>query len=461
LVLFAHKSEQKFEAFLGHLMTLPNRLRQLAPAITMAGLLLALGACGGEYPNSTFNHHTEVNTWTDGLWDTLLLWGTIVFVIVEVLLLYIVFRFRKREGGPAPVMTHGNTAMELTWTVLPIIILVIIAVPTVKTIFRTQAAPPSGSLEIEVVGHQWWWEYKYPQYGFSTANEFYIPVGRTAHFTLRTFDVLHSFWVPQMGGKRDLISNRTNHIWYTPNVEVADSVWNGFCTEYCGASHANMRIRAYTVTPEHFEQWVAGQKAPPAFTPAPPAAPPAAKGMASAAAPAGGATISSAGLLADQSSAQATPAQSAPPPAPAPVAGWIFPRENLPSYSVPKTPIPRGLAFDDALLANGDVARGQALFVSAKGQCAGCHMTTPVMFALSGPNLAHIGSRHTIGAGLFPNDDQHLARWIKNARRMKPGVAMYTLGANEIDPQTKMVGQFAKLTDAEIADIVAYLRALR
>jgi cytochrome c oxidase subunit 2 len=442
-------------------MTLPNRVRQLAPAMAMAGMLLALGACGGEYPNSTFNHHTDFNTWTDGLWDTLLLWGTIVFVIVEVLLLYIVFRFRKREGGPPVKMTHGNTAMELTWTVLPIVILVIIAVPTVKTIFKTQAAPPSGALEIEVHGYQWWWEFRYPQYGFSTANEYYLPVGRTAHFTLKTNNVLHSFWVPQMGGKRDLITNRVNHMWYTPNVEVADSAWNGFCTEYCGASHANMRIRAYTVTPEEFDRWVAGQKAPAAFQPPRPAAPPAAKGMASAAPP-GGATVVSAGLLADQGNApqNTTPPQATPAPAPA-VDGWYFPREKLPSHVVPKTPIPKGLEFDDALLANGDVARGQALFVSPKGLCAGCHMTVPAMFTLQGPNLTHVASRHTIASGLFPNDDRHLARWIKNAARMKPGATMYVLGAGEIDPKTKKVGQFAKLTDAEIADIVAYLRALK
>ncbi len=444
-------------------MTLTNRVRQLAPAMAMAGLLLALGACGGEYPNSTFNHHTELNTLTDSLWDTLLLWGTIVFVIVEVLLLYIVWKFRKREGGPPPVMTHGNTTMELTWTILPIVILVIIAVPTVKTIFKTQAPAPAGALEIEVIGHQWWWEYRYPQYGFQTANEFYLPAGRTVHFTLHTFDVLHSFWVPQMGGKRDLISNKTNHIWYTPNANTADSAWNGFCTEYCGASHANMRIRAFTVSPEHFDQWVAGQKAPAFTTAAPPTAAPAAKapaskGMASAAPP-GGATVASAGLLADQSNAQATPPAAAP--APAPVAGWVFPRENLPAHVIPQTPLPKNLTFDDAVLANGDAARGEAVF-KGKGACGSCHilMVTDKL-TLAGPNLTHVGSRHTIASGLYPNDPQHLARWIKNAVKMKPGALMQVIGAGEIDPKTKQPTKFGALTDAEIADVVAYLRALK
>jgi cytochrome c oxidase subunit 2 len=128
---------------------------------------------------------------------------------------------------------------------------------------------------------------------------------------------------------------------------------------------------------------------------------------------------------------------------------------------IPKTPIPSGLTFNDALLAGGDPARGLATF-NNKGGCAGCHWMTPhKAMALQGPNLAHIASRHTLASGLFPNDAAHLARWIKNARRMKPGSLMWTLGENEIDPATKKPTVTGKLTDAEIADIVAYLRALK
>ncbi|HKS05538.1 MAG TPA: cytochrome c oxidase subunit II [Gemmatimonadaceae bacterium] len=412
-----------------------TRVRQLVPAVFLVGLALALGACGGgPYPNSTFNHHTDFNTDVDALWDKLLFWGTLVFIVVEGVLVYTIIKFRKREGAPPPQMTHGNTALEITWTVVPIFILLIIAVPTVKTIFKTQAPAPAGSLEIEVIGHQWWWEYKYPQYQFSTANEFYIPTGRTVNFTLRTIDVLHSFWVPQMGGKRDLISTRTNHMWYTPNADLESSVWNGFCTEYCGDSHANMRIRAFTVTPAEFDQWVAGQKAPAAVQAPAPTPPPASK------------TASTAATNATQ--ATATPAP-----------GWFFPAERLPDHVIPKTPTPASLTFDDALLAQGDVERGRQLFATAA--CVGCHMLTSAPITFTGPTLAHIATRHTIASGIFPNDGPHLARWIKNSAKMKPGSKMYVFGAGEVHPVTKQVMPTAKLTDAQIADLVAYLRALK
>jgi cytochrome c oxidase subunit 2 len=428
-----------------------TRVRQLAPAVVAVGLALALGACvGGEYPNSTFNHTTDLNAATDRLWDKLLFWGTAVFVIVEAILIYVVIRFRKRPDSPPPQMTHGNTALEITWTVLPVVILVLIAVPTVQTIFRTQAPAPDGALEIEVIGHQWWWEYKYPQHNFATANEFYIPKGRSVNFTLRTADVLHAFWVPQLGGKRDLISTQTNYLWYTPNTDLATSVWNGFCTEYCGDSHANMRIRAYVVEPAEFDAWVAGQKAPAAVSaPAAPAA-----GTAAGSTPANVRPV--ANVAAQAPPAPATPAQAAPAPV-----GYTFPKEQLPEYAIPRTPFPKNLTYNDALLAQGDVERGRQLFSGAKAVCASCHFVNPVMASFTGPNLTHLASRHTIAAGLYPNDGPSLARWIKNSVKMKPGSKMYILGEGETNPTTNAPNPLGKLTDAEIADIVAYLLALK
>jgi cytochrome c oxidase subunit 2 len=219
-----------------------------------------------------------------------------------------------------------------------------------------------------------------------------------------------------------------------------------------------MRIRAYTVTPENFDRWVAGQKAP-AFTAAAPAAAPAAKGMASMGSPG-----IAAGLLADQApqSAAATSAPQDTAARTAAVEPWFFPRENLPSHVVPKTPFPKNLTFDDALLPGGDVARGEAVF-NGKGACRSCHVMTvaPYMMTLAGPNLAHVASRHTIASGLYPNDAPSLARWIKNAVKMKPGALMQVIGAGEIDPKTKQPTKFGALTDAEIADVVAYLARLK
>lgn len=445
-------------------MTPKTRVRQFAPAIVVAVLLLALGACGA-YPNSTFNHHTDLNTDSDALWMKLLGWGTFVFIFVEGLLIFTVFKFRKRPGGPPVQMTHGNTMMEISWTVLPIVILIIIAIPTVRTIFKTEAPAASGSLEIVVTGHQWWWEYSYPQYGFSTANEFYIPTGRTVNFTLKSVDVIHSFWVPQMGGKRDVVPNRTNHIWYTPNTDLQSMVWNGFCTEYCGSSHANMRIRAYTVSAAEFESWAAGQKLPAAFAVAGAAAPaPAAPGSKAPAKPpakgGGGATASAATGTTVTAVGGDIVTQTAP--------AYMFPADKLPDYAIPKTPYPEGLTFDDALLAKGDAARGRELFGNVPAaMCKTCHALNGIPGAVIplAPNLTHIASRHTIAAGLYPNDAPHLARWIKDAPLMKPGARMDAWGTGLFDPmQNKIMGSkgtMGALTDQQIADLVAFLLTLK
>jgi cytochrome c oxidase subunit II len=224
------------------------RPRQLVTALLPVVAALAFSACSGPTPNTTFSHHTEFNRVIDAIWDRLLLLGSIVFVVVELALIYTIVRFRARPGGEAKHI-HGHTALEIAWTAIPAIILVFIAIPTVRGIFRTQAKAVPNALQVEVIGHQWWWEFRYPEYGVVTANELYLPLGRTVNFALRTKDVLHSFWVPQLGGKRDLISNHTNYIWFTPDSIGETSAWNGFCVEYCGTSHANMRFRAFTVQP--------------------------------------------------------------------------------------------------------------------------------------------------------------------------------------------------------------------
>ena len=410
------------------------RLRQAAPALLFAASLLALSACGQtEYPNSTFNHNTDFNTSIDALWDTLLFWGTIVFVVVEAALVYTIIKYRKRPGGPAAKQIHGHAGLEITWTVIPAVILVLIAVPTIKTIFETQADAPAGSLKVEVIGHQWWWEFRYPEYGITTANELYLPVGRTASFELKTVDVLHSFWIPQMGGKRDLITNKSNFMWFTPNLDLGTQAWNGFCAEFCGVSHANMKFRLFTVQPDEFESWAAHQASSAAFVAGP-----------FVAAPVGAAPVA------------AAPVDAAPT-----AAGYVFPKELLPAHVVPATPIPAGLTFDDALLAGGDPTRGTVAFMM--GGCIGCHVITgnPMAVGILGPNLTHIASRHTIGGGLYPNDGAHLARWIKNARKMKPGALMNSIGLNEFDPILKRTVSTGGLSDQQIADVVAYLQALK
>jgi cytochrome c oxidase subunit 2 len=474
-------------------MPVPLRPRRLWTAALPVVAAVALTACNASYPNSIFHSNTEFNREVGYLFNILIWLGTAVFIFVEGILLYAIFRYRRRSENDRPEHVHGNTTLEILWTAIPALILVFIAVPTVRTIFKTQAKAKADALQVEVIGHQWWWEFRYPQYKVTTANELYLPVGRTVNFTLRTQDVLHSFWIPQMGGKRDLISNHPNYLWFTPD-SVGEMAWNGACVEYCGASHANMRFRAFTVTPAQFESWAAHQASPAAFgavaPPAPagtPAAAPApaqtasasadsAKGPASSTAQraqvaAGAAGASGPGsTVAAPNGPQAAGATNRPDaqnvattPSGATVqqAGFVaFPREKMPAHTIPNTPMPRTLGYKDALV--GSAERGRALLSSGQGGCVGCHMINgnPVMMGVIGPNLTHIGSRSTIGGGLYPNDTRHLARWIKNSRAMKPGVIMPTLGKGEFDPVTKATVPMG-LTDEQIADIVAYLQALK
>lgn len=425
--------------------------RRHAALFLTAAVLLTLAACGGqEYPNSTFHDHSDINVDITALWDRLMLLATIVFVFVEGLLIFTIFKFRAKPGAPLPKPVHGSHTLEMIWTAIPVLILIPIAVPTVKTIFKTQAPAPAGSLKVEVYGHQWWWEFRYPEYGVTTANELYLPAGKTVSFTLRTQDVLHSFWAPQLSGKRDLISNKTNYMWYTPDAKLAESAFNGFCTEYCGSSHANMRFRVYTTTPENFESWAAHQKQPANMSPA-----------------------AAAAQAAADSAAKKAPKAAAVVPMPAATpavnAGYVFPVEKLKAHNVPKTPIPASITFDDNLLSSGDAAAGHALLTNmqnlAKAPCMTCHIIRGEMAMLTddnakGPNLTHVGSRHTFAGGLFEMTPHNLARWIKNAQVMKPGATMNTFGQNEYSPMIK-ARVTAGLSDKEIADIVAYLTSLK
>jgi cytochrome c oxidase subunit II len=400
-----------------------DRLRRLSPYVLIAALAIIAGACSGAHPNTTFSPHTELGRDIDALWNRLLLLSGIVFVLVEGALIFVIIRYRHRDSTERPPQTHGSTKLEILWTLIPAVILVFIAIPTVRTIFKTQAPAPAGSLQIEVIGHQWWWEFKYPEYGIVTANEVYLPAGRTVNFTLHSVDVIHSFWAPQLGGKRDVIPNRTNFIWYTPDSATETNVWNGFCAEYCGSSHANMRFRVFTVKPEEFAKWVAWEKTPAAFGAKKP----------------------------DLTAVAAT----------GPVERYAFPKERIPAYTIPRTPPPNGLSFTAGL--TGNAARGQQIF--STGACIGCHAIAgnPSAMGSIGPNLTHIGSRTTIAAGRYPNAAAFLALWIKNARVMKPDVLMPTLGLDEYDPvlKSKVSAASGGLTDQQIADVVAYLTALK
>jgi cytochrome c oxidase subunit 2 len=224
---------------------------------------LALAACSGDpYPQSTLHPTSGAGEAIDALYRTIFWWAVGVFVVVQSALVYTILRFRSRPGGPEARQIHGNTLVEITWTLAPAVIIVAIAVPTIRTIFRVRGDAPPEALQVEVIGHQWWWEYRYPGLGIVTANELHLPQGRPVALTITSADVIHSFWAPKLHGKRDAMPGHTTHLAFTPD---SAGTFLGQCAEFCGASHANMRLRVIVEAPGDFEAWAARQTVVPAI----------------------------------------------------------------------------------------------------------------------------------------------------------------------------------------------------
>ena len=286
-----------------------------------------------------------------------------IFVVVSGILTYSIIRFRRRPGqeGGEPPQVYGSNQIELAWAVVPVLIVVVLFLATARYIFGIEGLePPPNALRVTVVGHQWWWEIRYPDLGIVTANELHVPVsdptGRTPTFvTLESADVIHSFWVPQLAGKVDVIPNKTNRVWIDPHTP---GLYVGQCAEFCGVQHAGMLLRVIVHPTDEFAAWVAAQRAP---------------------------------------------------------------------------------AADDP-----EVRSGRALFESTA--CINCHTVrgTPAN-GMFGPDLTHLMSRSTLGAGVAPNTPEHLRDWIDNPDALKPGALMPAM----------------QLSRADLDQLVAYLLTLR
>ena len=192
-----------------------------------------------------------------------------IFLIVGGMLLYALIRYRSRTpdgtNEQEPPQIYGSNQIELSWTVIPTLIVVMLFLATARVIFSTENAPkPADALEVTVVGHQFWWEYRYPKFGTVTANELHVPVSDLKHpqptyLTLLSADTDHSFWVPRLAGKTDLIPNHLNSMWIDPQVS---GLYLGQCAQYCGVQHAKMLLRVYADTPTDFAAWIAHQQQP-------------------------------------------------------------------------------------------------------------------------------------------------------------------------------------------------------
>jgi cytochrome c oxidase subunit 2 len=182
-----------------------------------------------------------------------------ILVVVVTALVYVLIRYRDRGDPALPRQVRGHSLLEIAWTIAPALVLLVIAIPTIQVVFRTQSsAVPADALEVTVRARQWWWEFRYPDLGIVTANELHLPVGRPVSLELEGPDVIHSLWVPQLGGKRDVVPGRVNRLVFTPDTP---GEFPGQCAEYCGISHANMRMVVFVHPAESWPGWVAAQQA--------------------------------------------------------------------------------------------------------------------------------------------------------------------------------------------------------
>jgi cytochrome c oxidase subunit II len=238
--------------------------------VIVVGILLAASLCAAtsrtdnQVPNIFEPHSTPADSIYRLSLFVLVITG-LIFLVVFTLLTYVVVKFRNKASDDKrePAQVYGSTQIELAWTVIPILIVVVLFLATARVIHAIQdTVKPASAVEVTAIGHQFWWEFRYPALGIVTANELHIPVSDPGHPTptflrLLSADTDHSFWVPQLAGKTDLIPNRVNEMWIDPHQT---GMFLGQCAQYCGTQHAKMLLRVSVESAEDFEAWVRTQK---------------------------------------------------------------------------------------------------------------------------------------------------------------------------------------------------------
>jgi cytochrome c oxidase subunit 2 len=328
-------------------------------------LWAAFSALGGTFllaaealaqPTSPFDPASPQARAVSDLFWIIIAISALIFLLVEGLLLYMIFRFRGREGEPDPRPIFGQRTLEIGWTVAPAVVLVIVFA-LMLPLMLSAAAPPANAVRVTAIGHQWWWEFRYPDLNVVTANELHVPVGQPVRVQLESADVIHSLWLPRLSGKTDLIPGKRNELWFA--AQAADT-YLGQCAEFCGIQHAWMLVRVVAQAPNDFNAWVTAQ----------------------------------------QQGAGAT--------------------------------------------AAGAARQGEQVFFG--NTCVNCHTIqgTPATGTV-GPDLTHIGSRQTIGAGVLQNTPANMQAWLKDPQAFKPGSLMPDF----------------HLSDQDVSALAAYLEGLK
>ena len=244
-------------------MSVLRRVRLLGPALAVVAFL---AACASDAPQDTLDPQGKYARDIDTLSDIVFIVAGVVFVLVLGLAVAIAIKFRARDDehfDDMPHQLHGKNTLEIGWTILPALILGAVGVFSVAGIFRLAEKPPENAVKVQVVGQQWWWEYRYDLDGdgsyeeIVTANELVIPAGEQVGLEITSRDVIHSFWAPKLNGKRDAVPNRS-HPWNIQADEPGEYI--GQCTEFCGLSHAEMRIKVIALGSDDFDQWVEDQQ---------------------------------------------------------------------------------------------------------------------------------------------------------------------------------------------------------
>ena len=236
-------------------------------ALVALGILTAaVLACDASNPQSTFDARGYVAQTQLNLFWIILGAGAVVFVLVEGAIIYAIIKYRRRRADEIPEQVEGNATVEFAWTAGPTVLLLLVAVPTVLTIFDNQVSPDPGALTVDVVGHQWWFEFRYPhpddpEKEVRFANDLHMPVDEVVNVNLKSEDVIHSFWIPKIAGKVDMVPGGGNTMWIQANET---GMYYGQCLEFCGVQHANMRFRVYVHEREEFDAWLRAE-AEPAF----------------------------------------------------------------------------------------------------------------------------------------------------------------------------------------------------
>lgn len=361
---------------------------------------------------------------------------TFIFVVVGAVLAYAQIKFRARseadEHAEPPPQGHGNPLIEIGLIAASVALLVIIAIPTLKGIWYTHDVPEEekgNALEVTATGYQWWFKFEYPtemvklpaggEAPLVTGNELVVPAGTPVRVQVRTIDVIHSFWVPKLAGKVDMMPNRANFLWFKADKP---GYYYGQCAEYCGESHAIMRFRVIALSAADYVKWLDNQKQPARSV--------AAQSVAAADAP----RVQFASLkLADGEALAASSSFDANP-----LDGW------------------RAMQKPEAGENPALVATGRALFQAKT--CVSCHtIRGHEGIGITGPDLTRVGARTTIAAGVLENTPERMHAWIKDPNHFKPGNKMFNGGYTEVGSGK---AKFS-LNDQEIDALVSYLHSLK